>query len=1214
MTPIQMPSAASFFRKLEQVKEITQVDPYLIEELLPPPFLCQAKGQKQIIPITTDNPISIVINKLAKLQLPAIIALKEEYQNYVQYICNPQNKFFDDQEYELFNLLKSDPEGYYNVLLEKSVDPSDQILYLKRLGNLYLKKKSVFKAANLYNSALAIAKKMSDKSIVDHLFEKLEQMESALLLEWGIKKTIEHKNYLKTQHEYLDALRTKIADMLIKSESIDKIQKHLTEGLQSILSALISQAQFALGSIPCQYAFVGFGSMSRGEMCPYSDIEFGILIEETKPEYLAYFRKLAKLLELKILNLSETEWKVIRPKKVDGKEIPAQSFTPKGFSMDIGGVSPCGVEDVYELIGTPQQLSQFQTEEWVQKNAGVVDVLVNALSQSCFIVGQKELFDLYCIQVKSILKQPLREKRSLQYLKGHLSEFAPLLDERRLKLRAFDIKRDLYRPLHMIIGSLTQFYGLTTTNTLASIQALMDKDILHKQGGEILKSTLQDILRLRLRAHLFYHTEKEILYHAKEGDDLESKELFILKAEETEKLRNIYNVLFQLHEAASAFAKDGVPLATTNFQRQNIKKRTERKTDVHGEAHEIGLEQTKIQFLQRAALQPDSTDHLGDLGGIKIILGEQDASEYLLERYNQLNRKHGENPHFEVALSLQDLGVASNKAGDPYQAIIYYAQALEMYKKLFGEKFHPEIAKVLNNMGCANRELEKIEQARINHEEALEIRRILFGDIPHREIADSINCLGALKLLENNFPDALMYFSQALEMRQTVYGEWPHPDLATSLNNMGCVHNSLGNLQAAETYFTQALVMEKSLFKNKNHPSLVKTFINLGTVLYNRKKTQQANECFENAVQINRELNEKIVLPELRICLFHLAVTANNPRKAQSLYLEYFDGIDLDQPDERTATVLNNLGQNYFNQDDLEKAHHYLVASLKMRRIIYHKAPDSLLVSSLVNVGSCLKHQNQLQEALRHYLEALKIAEILDDSKPNIDLASSLNHLGAIYALLKQPEEALKHYLRCLEVERLLHNSETIAIALGNVSASYRNLKDHARSKECLVEAVLLQKHVFNNQPHEDLAVTLNNLAMDLEKLGDYESAIHYFKECLEMRKKLNSPQTEIADLLLYLGTAYYHTGEFELALDCHIQCLKLRKTIYGNTPHFKMTNIYRKIGSDYEELKNYKKAAENYSEALRIGNQTENFTPDAIQTDLDRVTQMADDEKCLLS
>ena len=82
------------------------------------------------------------------------------------------------------------------------------------------------------------------------------------------------------------------------------LQATLTEQLQNLLAEIIDASITILGPSQTDFSVIGLGSMSRKEMCPFSDIEFAFLIKD--PENKDYFRTLGRLLELKILDLGET--------------------------------------------------------------------------------------------------------------------------------------------------------------------------------------------------------------------------------------------------------------------------------------------------------------------------------------------------------------------------------------------------------------------------------------------------------------------------------------------------------------------------------------------------------------------------------------------------------------------------------------------------------------------------------------------------------------------------------------------------------------------------------------------------------------------------------------------------------------------------------------------------------------------------------------------
>ncbi len=183
----------------------------------------------------------------------------------------------------------------------------------------------------------------------------------------------------------------------------NEINKHESTcpGLvQKMLQSCISQ----LGNLPagCDYAVIGLGSLASGKMTPWSDLEFGILINEDKPEYKDYFRKLTQLLQIKVINLGETPLRSVAVEALNNFRTANKAddwfwdhVTPNGFSFDGPDWHACklpfgrqgnykaikkvesdnGVEEEiivdkpdFELIVTPKKLAEFQAEQEAREN------------------------------------------------------------------------------------------------------------------------------------------------------------------------------------------------------------------------------------------------------------------------------------------------------------------------------------------------------------------------------------------------------------------------------------------------------------------------------------------------------------------------------------------------------------------------------------------------------------------------------------------------------------------------------------------------------------------------------------------------------------------------------------------------------------------------------------------------------------------------------
>ncbi len=296
------------------------------------------------------------------------------------------------------------------------------------------------------------------------------------------------------------------------------ISQKIKELFITIISESVVQYKKLTGdSPPCDYAFIALGSLAREEITPYSDLEFGLLLEDKankkiNDENKIYFRNLCRLINFKLLALGETPANILNIPMpvVDGNAIANPIL--KGMCFDArvhgGHKNPLGKrndtkpsereETIFELIGTPNQLAYYQDEIHYNEKGKLKDepFLASSLVQMSLIAGGKKgEFQLssaygqhlisehreavdYCLndRVNQLWNSPvhlaLYQTRTLELLLSDIERFRPKMGKMEEAGRSYSVKHDLLRIFDTICDHLALFFRLDERSSWDRIIAL----------------------------------------------------------------------------------------------------------------------------------------------------------------------------------------------------------------------------------------------------------------------------------------------------------------------------------------------------------------------------------------------------------------------------------------------------------------------------------------------------------------------------------------------------------------------------------------------------------------------------------------------------------------------------------------------------------------------------------------------------------------------
>ncbi|WP_166154360.1 tetratricopeptide repeat protein [Neochlamydia sp. AcF84] len=1127
-----------------------------------------------------------------------------------------------------------------NVCAEKLVQ---EVYCIEKLGDIYQEKgtaETLLQAAGLYNYALQIVsddkKKFFEEKLLKAQHLLINVCQGKVLDNNRIRK--EFKGNRQALKKFREEIEEKI-QLLSETPSFQEVKElygKIALDIKAFFSLLVNQAIDVLGPAPCEYAMIGFGSLAREEMTPYSDLEFGILIKEDNDAHKKYFRNLTNLIHLKVINLGETILPALNIPCLKAIDF-FDGITPRGFAFDGAGVegkgckTPFGNSKTFELIQTPEKMAQYiaKNEEghwWHEKEPHLPMELLTFVH----LIGNPGLTRQYGEKLQEKLIITYHEGLNLrQYLaKQHLvladmEAFDPRMGDLSRQGMLFKVKNDLYRFPHLALDRLALLKKVEASNTFTRIDELNKLGIIKNNAAVKLSEWMSIALFMRLKTYSHYQAQQEMMNPLIKPFGFENPELikkqFALDLGTLEKIKKIYRTFIPFYQTIEEFltgTEDSLnssdlednsletqgSIALRLFQKEEAKKcfklaRKENPSDPYilgflGSIYEASGNLDKAANYAEKALQI-SLDLLDEnysfLIAIYYNLRSIDQKQCMLEqtaehtkRVLTINSKHFENNQSRIATIFNTLGTIYREQGNLKLAVKYTNLALAIKLKLLGEN-HPEVAICYNSLGLIYKDQGYLKQAIEYAKKALIINRKLFGE-SHLSIAKSYNNLGAIYDDQGNLDKAAEYAKKALVINLKLFGE-SHPHIAENYNNLGTIYHKQGNLGQAAECTRKALVINRKLF-GKNHPSIAKFYNNLGIICDEQGDLKRAVEYSNKALTINLKLfgeNYPITaenynnLGAIYYRQGNLNQAADYTKKALSINIKLFG-----ESHSHIAENYNNLGTIYHEQSNLKQAAEYVKKALAINLELFGET-HPYVATIYHNLGALYEDQGNLDMAAEYVKKSLAIdLKLFGENNPTI--AKQYIILGKIYREQGNLEQAVEFFEKALIVTRkaLGENHPTVAIIYNNVGKIYQEQGMLESAAEYIKRALAIDLKFFGrNHPH--VAAIYNNLGTIYHNQYNLEKATRYVKKALTISVKLfGENHRYVAAIYNNLGQIYKAQDNLREALEHSQKAFDINLKLVGEN-HPTMAICYNNLGQIYTTQGNIAKAVEYFNKALAI-------------------------------
>ena len=280
--------------------------------------------------------------------------------------------------------------------------------------------------------------------------------------------------------------------------------------------------------------------------------------------------------------------------------------------------------------------------------------------------------------------------------------------------------------------------------------------------------------------------------------------------------------------------------------------------------------------------------------------------------------------------------------------------------------------------------------------------------------------------------------------------------------------------------------------------------------------TQRALALCEKALEAAQALSYPSGVALSLYVRCNLFLRLSNPQQALKDALAALPCFEALGDGRRVENTLNMLGLISSELGDLNRALYYYLA----RYQLCEGRGDASEAEALQSLGYIHDYLGDHADALAYNLKSWQLRTASGNREGEAHL---LNNIGYSYYRLGHFEEALEHY----------HKALSLGAAGRNEAGKNEAGKNEAAENEA-----------GKNGAGENLrALVLDNMALALEKLGDFASALAYQQQSLDLREAL-CDKRGISYSLDSLGSIRRALGETNRARACLERSLALKKAL----------------------------------------------------------------------
>jgi len=272
-----------------------------------------------------------------------------------------------------------------------------------------------------------------------------------------------------------------------------------------------------------------------------------------------------------------------------------------------------------------------------------------------------------------------------------------------------------------------------------------------------------------------------------------------------------------------------------------------------------------------------------------------------------------------------------------------------------------------------------------------------------------------------------------------------------------------------------------------------------------------------------------------------------------------------------SSFILNKL-------DDPTDTINQLKTALDLAQKIGNKRKLSDTLNSMTRVHWYL---DDFRQAARYAQQALEIDQQLGNET---GAASNLGFIGIMNFNIGNYSKGLDSYYRAKDIYEKLNDKSGVAICTGNIASGHLKLGEYDKAIAFADRAINSFKEL-GPAWQKPLANYLRVKGMALKKLGQYQKALTYYEQSLQILQQLKTEEHQISSTLTSMGDIYRENGDYDKAFDYYARALKTKPVIWkekvNEETRLSLANLYF-VTHQYEKAKNAFSDVRSYG--LKIG------------------------------